>query len=112
MYPVDAVKTRMQMLTTGSSPGINRGMMERMMGMASKEGLSSLWRGISSVAIGAGPAHAVQFLVYEETAAWVLSKEAFANHNWLANGTGGAAAAVVNDALMTPFDGTFPYRYL
>lgn len=33
--------------------------------VSSTEGLRSLWRGVSSVVIGAGPAHAVYFGVYE-----------------------------------------------
>lgn len=33
--------------------------------VSSTHGLRSLWRGVSSVVIGAGPAHAVYFGVYE-----------------------------------------------
>ncbi|KIH89116.1 hypothetical protein SPBR_07856 [Sporothrix brasiliensis 5110] len=33
--------------------------------MAVGEGISSLWRGMSSVVVGAGPAHAVYFATYE-----------------------------------------------
>ena len=32
----------------------------------SREGVKRLWRGISSVFLGAGPAHAIYFMVYEE----------------------------------------------
>ncbi|KAG9245996.1 mitochondrial carrier domain-containing protein [Calycina marina] len=103
MYPVDAVKTRMQMLTTGA-PGVYRGMIYRAMGMANKEGMSSLWRGMSSVVVGAGPAHAVQFVAYEEVAKYLGQTSTFGNYRWVCNGAGGAAAAIANDALMNPFD--------
>lgn len=33
--------------------------------MATGEGIMSLWRGMSSVVVGAGPAHAVYFATYE-----------------------------------------------
>lgn len=33
--------------------------------MAAGEGILSLWRGMSSVVVGAGPAHAVYFATYE-----------------------------------------------
>lgn len=33
--------------------------------MATGEGILSLWRGMSSVVVGAGPAHAVYFATYE-----------------------------------------------
>ena len=47
------LQTRMQILS--SSPAVaSAGIMQRGMGMISKEGMSSLWRGMSSVALGAG----------------------------------------------------------
>lgn len=33
--------------------------------IASTEGMRALWRGVNSVIVGAGPAHAVHFGVYE-----------------------------------------------
>lgn len=33
--------------------------------MATGEGVLSLWRGMSSVVVGAGPAHAIYFATYE-----------------------------------------------
>ena len=35
--------------------------------VASTEGLKALWRGINSVALGAGPAHAIYFATYEKS---------------------------------------------
>ncbi|KAF5843670.1 mitochondrial carrier protein-domain-containing protein [Dunaliella salina] len=65
MYPVDTIKTRMQAL---SHPG------QRLHGVSvynaintaiRREGLRGLYKGVGAVAAGAGPAHALQFAVYE-----------------------------------------------
>ena len=37
-----------------------------------KEGVLRLWRGMSSVLLGAGPAHALYFMVYEEAKSLML----------------------------------------
>ena len=68
------------------------------------EGWRTLWKGVSSVIVGAGPAHAVYFGTYE------LVKE-FAGgnvdegHHPLAAALSGASATIASDALMNPFDG-------
>ncbi|KAF8216320.1 mitochondrial carrier domain-containing protein [Mycena galopus ATCC 62051] len=48
MYPVDSIKTRMQVFSA-SPVAVYSG------------GMRALWRGVSSVVLGAGPAHAVHF---------------------------------------------------
>lgn len=68
--------------------------------------LKNLWRGIYSVILGAGPAHALHFATYE------YCKEKF-NHSLvnhqsnqvIASSAAGAIATFSHDALMTPFDG-------
>lgn len=77
-----------------------------------------LWRGVYSVIIGAGPAHAVHFATYE------FCKEKFLQYDMklhagknsieipnqlLATGAAGAIATFSHDALMTPFDGKYAY---
>jgi solute carrier family 25 iron transporter 28/37 len=81
---------------------------------ASQQQLSKqkhLWRGVYSVILGAGPAHAVHFATYE------FCKEKFiefdtklragkgSSNQLLATGAAGAIATFSHDALMTPFDG-------
>lgn len=88
--------------------------------IASTEGMRALWRGVASVILGAGPAHAVHFGAYEAI------KE-FAGGNQVGNqfiatcelvflsscvriltvavALAGASATVASDALMNPFDG-------
>lgn len=67
------------------------------------EGFLSLWRGLSSVVLGAGPAHAVYFATYE------VVKQAMggnaSGHHPLAAATSGACATIASDAFMNPFDG-------
>ncbi len=87
MYPIDAIKvrtvamldlslrdvvsnvgeswqTRMQILNPTPS-AVYKGVIQGTYRIASGEGFMSLWRGMSSVVVGAGPAHAVYFATYE-----------------------------------------------
>lgn len=54
----------MQVLNPSPSAVYN-GMIQGTYRMATGEGIMSLWRGMSSVVVGAGPAHAVYFATYE-----------------------------------------------
>ncbi|KAI5793890.1 mitochondrial carrier domain-containing protein [Peziza echinospora] len=102
MYPVDAIKTRMQIVNPTPS-AMYTGIANAVSQISSTEGARSLWRGIASVALGAGPAHAVYFSTYE------FVKESFGGnvgteHHPIAVGAAGACATIVSDALMNPFD--------
>ncbi|KAG2024292.1 hypothetical protein GB937_003945, partial [Aspergillus fischeri] len=102
MYPVDLLKTRMQVLhpTTG---GLYTGLTNAVSTIYRIEGWRTLWKGVSSVIVGAGPAHAVYFGTYE-----VVKEMAGGNvdegHHPLAAAASGAAATIASDALMNPFD--------
>jgi hypothetical protein len=72
--------------------------------IATGEGLMSLWRGMSSVVVGAGPAHAVYFATYEAVK-HVMGGNQVGVHHPLAAATSGACATIASDALMNPFDG-------
>ncbi|PMB70258.1 putative mitochondrial carrier C8C9.12c [Beauveria bassiana] len=52
MYPIDAVKTRMQVLNPNTTIAY-RGVLRSTYQMAAGEGFFSLWRGMSSVIVGA-----------------------------------------------------------
>ncbi|KAK8069281.1 hypothetical protein PG994_005897 [Apiospora phragmitis] len=56
--------TRMQIINP-SPNAVYKGMVEGTMRIATGEGVLKLWRGMSSVVVGAGPAHAVYFATYE-----------------------------------------------
>jgi len=101
MYPVDSIKTRMQVLAT-SPAAVYSGIGNAFSRISSTEGIRALWRGVSSVILGAGPAHAVQFGVYE--AVKELAGGNRGGPQWVANTTAGAAGAIANEALMNPFD--------
>lgn len=100
MYPIDALKTRMQIINSGT---VYKGMIEGTMRIASGEGILNLWRGMSSVVVGAGPAHAVYFATYEAVK-HAMGGNRQGVHHPLAAATSGAAATIASDAFMNPFD--------
>lgn len=65
MFPVDVVRTRMQILTAPTGPAAYTSILNAMSRISSLEGAKTLWRGVSSVIVGAGPAHALYFGTYE-----------------------------------------------
>ncbi|KAG5462186.1 MAG: mitochondrial carrier domain-containing protein [Olpidium bornovanus] len=65
MYPVDSIKTRMQVMSP-SPQAVYSGIVHAVSRISSTEGSKTLWRGISSVITGAGPAHALHFATYEK----------------------------------------------
>ncbi|KAJ3336537.1 Fe(2+) transporter [Gonapodya sp. JEL0774] len=115
MFPLDAIKTRMQFITP-SPQAVYSSLANAVTRISSTEGMYALWRGVSSVVVGAGPAHALQFATYE------MCKEHFeelvrrrtrertfrsldesrllhASHALAAT-----AGTVMHEGLMTPFD--------
>lgn len=74
-----------------------------------------LWRGVYSVIVGAGPAHAVHFATYEYCKEKL--EEKLTSHikiplssveissQLIASGGAGAIATFSHDLMMTPFDG-------
>ncbi|KAK6952677.1 hypothetical protein Daesc_004968 [Daldinia eschscholtzii] len=94
MYPIDAIKTRMQILSPSGANAVYKGMIQSTMRIASGEGVLKLWRGMSSVVVGAGPAHAVYFATYEAVKHVMGGNRAGVHH----------PLAAASDALMNPFD--------
>lgn len=110
MFPVDSIKTRMQMLATGQP--LSKSVIASISRIASSEGAYALWRGVSSVVLGAGPAHAVYFSVFESSKTMLVNRLTSKTNNkivtdeshpLIASGAG-IMATVASDALMTPFD--------
>lgn len=113
MYPIDAIKTRMQIAQMEASEGI----IQAFTHIAATEGLYGLWRGISTVILGAGPAHAVYYYVFESTKTALCRHLQDVNHHVkmknslitderhpLVASVSGIAATTASDAIMTPFD--------
>ncbi|KAF2768585.1 mitochondrial carrier [Teratosphaeria nubilosa] len=101
MYPIDLLKTRMQVVNP-TPAAIYTGIGNAIATISRVEGYMSLWRGLSSVVLGAGPAHAVYFATYE-----VVKQQMGGNaagHHPLAAASSGAAATIASDAFMNPFD--------
>ncbi|CAN3353249.1 mitochondrial RNA-splicing protein Mrs4p [Diutina catenulata] len=111
MFPIDSLKTRMQMLGSGQS--MSSSVIASIQKISSAEGAYSLWRGVSSVVMGAGPAHAVYFSVFEATKTLLVNRLTASpktnkivtdeNHPLIAS-LAGIAATTASDALMNPFD--------
>lgn len=100
MYPVDAVKTRMQVVGSNT---FYSGITNAITRISATEGALTLWRGMTSVIIGAGPAHAVYFAVYEAVKN-ALGGNRDSNHHPIVAALAGASATTSSDALMNPFD--------
>ncbi|OMH84817.1 putative mitochondrial carrier [Zancudomyces culisetae] len=66
VYPFDSIKTRMQIVSKGQSMVIYDGVINSIKLISTTEGFKALWRGVASVCIGAGPAHALYFASYEK----------------------------------------------
>ena len=111
MFPIDSIKTRMQMML--SSTPISKSLISSISRISSAEGAYALWHGVSSVVLGAGPAHAVYFSVFEATKTLLVNRLTNSpqtlkivtdeTHPLIASGAG-IAATIASDALMTPFD--------
>ncbi|KAJ1981888.1 Fe(2+) transporter [Dimargaris cristalligena] len=102
MYPFDSIKTRMQVIQP-SPQAVYSGVVQAVSHIGHTEGLKTLWRGVNSVILGAGPSHALYFATYEYIKDLVGGNSDQGSHP-LASGLGGACATVVSDALMNPFD--------
>lgn len=99
MFPVDTIKTQMQALSSCPIKSITVNQAVR--SILKSDGARGLYRGIAAVGIGAGPAHAVYFSVYE------VCKRRFSGgnpDNSAAHAASGVCATVACDAVLTPTD--------
>lgn len=102
MFPVDSIKTRMQVFAT-SPAAVYSGIGNAFTRISSTEGMRALWRGVSSVIVGAGPAHAVHFGTYEAVKELAGGNRGEGSH-FFATSIAGASSTIASDALMNPFD--------
>ena len=84
------------------SSNIYSGIINAVTKISAAEGATSLWRGMTSVIMGAGPAHAIYFTVIETIKKNLSAK--YGEHNPLVSAVSGASATITHDALMNPFD--------
>jgi len=71
--------------------------------ISTTEGIGRLWRGIASVIMGAGPAHAAHFGTYEFVREISGGRED-GMRGFVGTAVAGASATIASDALMNPFD--------
>jgi len=102
MFPIDSIKTRMQVFATLPA-AVYTGIGNAFTRIQSTEGVRALWRGVSSVILGAGPAHAVHFGAYEAVKELAGGNTGVGSH-FMATALAGAASTTASDALMNPFD--------
>ncbi len=106
MYPFDFLKTRMQVINP-SPAAVYTSATHALKTITSTEGIARLWRGVVSVLLGAGPAHAVYFGSYEfckRHISRLLPRGADGSVHPLSASIAGASATIASDALMNPFD--------
>ena len=101
IYPLDVLKTRLQSL---NKPQLRISIYQNLKRLVTAEGAKSLWKGLSSVVVGAGPAHALYFGAYEQSKS-ILTKIDTTTHMHMSHATAGVIAAVLHDGFITPFDG-------
>ncbi|KAL8213910.1 hypothetical protein R6Q57_003359 [Mikania cordata] len=100
MFPIDTIKTRMQVL--GSCPIKSASLRQALQSILISDGPAGLYRGIGAMGLGAGPAHAVYFSVYEMCKRKFISSQN--PNNPVAHAAAGVFATVASDAVFTPMD--------
>ncbi|CCF58796.1 hypothetical protein KAFR_0F01990 [Kazachstania africana CBS 2517] len=98
MFPIDALKTRIQ------ANHMSTKLLSQISKISASEGSFALWKGVQSVILGAGPAHAVYFGTYEFCKAHLIEKDKLHTHQPVKTAISGAMATIASDALLNPFD--------
>ena len=125
MFPVDTVKTRMQLVAAASSSSSSSSLTSSSSSMnmikstipnairsiLKTDGVKGLYRGVVAGGLGAGPAHAVYFATYEYGKKMFRlnpigssSSSSSAYGEFVADASAGALATIVGDAVQTPLD--------
>ena len=122
MFPVDTVKTRMQLVAAASSSSsssltsssssmnmIKSTIPNAIRSILKTDGVKGLYRGVVAGGLGAGPAHAVYFATYEYGKKMFrlnprASSSSSAYGEFVADASAGALATIVGDAVQTPLD--------
>ncbi|CCK69377.1 Fe(2+) transporter KNAG_0C02660 [Huiozyma naganishii CBS 8797] len=100
MFPIDALKTRIQ----SGHALLSNNIIQNISKISTLEGSTTLWKGVQSVILGAGPAHAVYFGTYEFCKSRLIDEQDMHTHQPIKTAISGACATVASDALMNPFD--------
>jgi solute carrier family 25 iron transporter 28/37 len=110
MYPIDVIKTHQQ------SARVPQSALATARSLVEARGVSALFRGVSAVALGAAPAHALYFTTYECLLRAGAEVEAGADYRSAASGVrlaaAGAVSTLLQDAVMVPMDALKQRRQL
>jgi len=101
MFPLDTVKTRMQ-VTPGNAIPSHITSYSALLKIVRTEGVLRLYRGASLVVIGAVPAHALYFGAYEATRKFLGATRS--RHQPLKTALAGVTATMGHDIISTPID--------
>eukprot|EP01100_Stratorugosa_tubuloviscum_P007349 TRINITY_DN3067_c0_g2_i2.p1 TRINITY_DN3067_c0_g2~~TRINITY_DN3067_c0_g2_i2.p1 ORF type:complete len:299 (+),score=131.32 TRINITY_DN3067_c0_g2_i2:94-990(+) len=101
MYPIDTIKTHMQAYENANLTKANT-IIGTTKEIIKHRGIPGLFKGVSAVAAGAAPAHAIYFSTYE------FFKNQFGGfekgHHPIAVSSAGCIATILSDAVLTPMD--------
>jgi solute carrier family 25 iron transporter 28/37 len=103
MYPIDTLRTRMQVVNPNPQ-AIYSSVTSALTRISTTEGSRALWRGVSSMVLGAGPSHALYFATYEQCKLYAGTRYHNTHMQHVVHGASGACATVISDAFMNPFD--------
>lgn len=87
----------------------NRGIGTVLFNMIKHEGYLRPMRGMGTVIIGAGPAHALYFASYEHLKQKIAHQTPL--NMTVSSGVAGCISTIIHDAIMTPTDGNKLYYY-
>lgn len=102
MYPIDLIKTRMQILRPTSTANY-RSVFGGLLKIKLEEGLPRLFRGMPLPLIASVPAHAVYYSSYEMSKRFLSGTE-FATKNPIAQASAGVLAITNHNIVMNPAD--------
>merc|ERR1711992_431577 len=95
MFPIDSVKTRMQSLSCAKQRSMN--MRQFFTNMVAEEGMRRPWRGMTAMAAGAGPAHAMYFTCLEIGTEQAQKFSLPSHMAWVADLFAAGAATIFHD---------------
>jgi solute carrier family 25 iron transporter 28/37 len=102
MFPIDTIKTNMQAFRPNLSGSPALSVYKTTTSIVEQHGVVGLFRGVSAMATGAAPAHAMHFATYE------FCKKRFGGnkegHHPFSTAAAGICATIISDAILTPMD--------
>lgn len=102
VYPLDIVRTQYQTIRSGCKPQ-STNPFKTVLQLYHQDGIRGCFRGSGAVFAGCGPAHALQFAVYELIKEGMEKRKILAGYN-VSAGVAGAIGAIAHDAWMNPCD--------